>query len=354
MAAIVFWHVAPYGINHIPPIYPKQLGVAFFFFAAGFSLARERRSAGRALYNRLFEVYLFGIGFALFMSAVTFAVIGDLNESNYAPFVLGVNVVLDSFPANPTTWYIGTYLHAMLLWALVLRRLRVRPWMLVATCLAEVALRALLIETRGLFVAYMALSNWATVLLLGYYYGQSESEATVRESPAPWLIGSALALWVWWWVSGPWVSSLSFPFMTIAADHGAAGVLAESAAVSLVYAGLTWLAFQTTRRLPRSAIVEFLARNTLIVFLAHMPLYYLIVDPVTRWTGGGIARSLILVILCFPVLAGVSELIVRLVRPKAIREWLWALIHRPEPSEAPAVEPPPPHQGDGLPGALAP
>jgi len=329
MAAIVFWHVAAYGANQIPPIYPKQLGVTFFFFAAAFSLARERRSAGRALFNRLFDVYLFGIGFALFMSAVMFASIGDLNESNYAPFLLGANVVFNNFPANPTTWYIGTYIQAMLVWALILRRIRVRPWMLVATCLAEVAIRALLIEKSGLFVAYMALPNWATVFLLGYYLGQSESEATVRMSPTPWLVGSALVLGAWWWVSSPWVSELTFPFMTMAADHGTAGLLAESASVSLVYVGLTWLAFQITRRLPRSAIVEFFARNTLIVFLAHMPLYYAIVGPLDRWAGYALSRNLILPIVCFPVLAVVSELIVRLVRPRALREWVWSRIERP-------------------------
>lgn len=331
MAAIVFWHIASYGINDIPPIYPKQLGVTFFLFVAGFSLAREQRSAAQVVFNRLFEIYLFGIGCALLMSAVRFATLGVVNGSNYLPFMLGINVVFNNFPANPTTWYIGTYIHAILVWALLLRRIRVRPWMLVASCLVEVAIRALLIQTSGLFVAYMALPNWATVFLLGYYYGQNKSEVTIQESPMPWLAVLALALGLWWLVASPRVSSYTFPFMTMAAGSEAWSLLAGSAAASLIYIGLTWQTFQITRRLQRSATVEFLARNTLIIFLAHMPLYYWLVGPLDRWTGSVFARVVILSILCFPALAGISELIVKLVQPRALREWLWSRIQLPAP-----------------------
>src|SRR4051812_30253172 len=102
MTLIVLGHVAGAYINHLtPPFYPKQLGVAFFLFVAAFSVARDRRPWSEVLFRRLFEVCLFGLAFALLMSAIVFARQADLNESNYLPFLLGANVLLDNFPANP-------------------------------------------------------------------------------------------------------------------------------------------------------------------------------------------------------------------------------------------------------------
>ena len=57
---------APPGSNPLtPPFNPKQLGVAFFLFVTGYSLAREQRPWSEVLPRRLFEVYLYGISFAL-------------------------------------------------------------------------------------------------------------------------------------------------------------------------------------------------------------------------------------------------------------------------------------------------
>ena len=41
MTVIVYGHVSR-AVAVTAPIYPKQLGVAFFLFASGFTLARER------------------------------------------------------------------------------------------------------------------------------------------------------------------------------------------------------------------------------------------------------------------------------------------------------------------------
>src|SRR4030095_13299040 len=94
------------------------------------------------IYKRLFLVFLLGLGFAVVMSAVVFMTQRRLNASNYLPFFLGINVLLDSFPANPTTWYIGTYIHVVLLWALVLHKVRFRLWMVGIVALGEIILRA--------------------------------------------------------------------------------------------------------------------------------------------------------------------------------------------------------------------
>ena len=112
MFLIVYGHVAGDSIAQLtPPIYAKQLGVAFFIFVIGWGLARESRQRFQIVYNRLFPVFFLGLGFAIVISAIVFVMQRDLNESNYLPFFLGINVLLDHFPANPTTWYIGTYIH---------------------------------------------------------------------------------------------------------------------------------------------------------------------------------------------------------------------------------------------------
>ena len=123
---IVFGHLAHGAVaGLVPPIYPKQFGVAMFLYASAYGLARERRASWRAVANRLFEMFLFGVAIAVLLSGLGYLLEGDIRESNYLPFVGGVNVVLDYFPANPTTWFIGMYLQILVLWALVMRQVRI-------------------------------------------------------------------------------------------------------------------------------------------------------------------------------------------------------------------------------------
>src|SRR5215510_14625510 len=105
MFLIVLGHVAQGSIEHLtPPIYAKQLGVAFFIFVIGWGLARESRSRFQVVYNRLFPVVFLGLGFALLMSVVVFDTHRNPNESNYLPFLFVLNVLRYSLSANPTTW----------------------------------------------------------------------------------------------------------------------------------------------------------------------------------------------------------------------------------------------------------
>src|SRR5262249_1795358 len=117
------------------------------------------------------------LGFAMVMSVVIFVTQRHLNASNYLPFFVGINVLLDAFPANPTTWYIGTYVHVLLLWALVLHKVRVRFWMVGVTAGGEIIFRAAMLDTGALFRTYMMLPNWITVFLLGMYMRGREQEA---------------------------------------------------------------------------------------------------------------------------------------------------------------------------------
>src|SRR5580765_739839 len=160
MTVIVYGHVAhATTVPLTPPIYLKQFGVAFFLFVAGFTLARERRSAGEVVFNRLFQVYLFGLSLAVLLTILNVVWGGHGVPSNYLPFAAGLNVVVNNFPANPTTWYLGTYVHVLLIWAICLRRIRVRTWMVLAVLAIEIPVRAFLMASAGPFVAYMLVTN---------------------------------------------------------------------------------------------------------------------------------------------------------------------------------------------------
>ena len=326
---IVMGHVAGRPTNFaLPPIYPKQLGVAFFIFVMAYSLARETRPRWQVLFNRLFEVYLFGGAIALLLSIVMFATRGTLQLSNYLPFALGVNVVFNNFPANPTMWYIGTYLHVLLLWALGLRHIRVRAWMLVVSFGLEVALRAILIPTAGEYIAYMLLPNWVTVFMVGTLFGQ-QAEARSTESPANRRAGVAfyalLAVAfgaVWYTITTPYVVDHSFPFMRLSSVGSLGDAAITSVSVSVVYLAWTLLAFQITRRASAWTSVQFFARNTLIIFIAHMPVFYALDSVLRRWTIAYAPRAVVQLLVCFVGLALISEVVTRAIRPKALRDWV--------------------------------
>ncbi len=148
------------------PVYTKQLGVAFFVFVAGWSLAQSQRPRGEEAWRRLFQILLFGVACAVLMSAIKWWTIGELNLSNFSPFVLGVNVFFNHFPANPTTWYIGMYLQLILLWWWFMPNRASLKLLLVAFVL-ECVIRAGWLALDRSFTAYMMPRNWISVFLLG-------------------------------------------------------------------------------------------------------------------------------------------------------------------------------------------
>ncbi|MCI0683307.1 MAG: acyltransferase [Gemmataceae bacterium] len=323
---IVLGHVAARWLEPLaPPIYPKQLGVAFFLFASGFSLARERRPTRQVLFNRLFELFLFGIPFALLMSAVTYAESSRLALSNYLPFAFGANVVLDNFPSNPTTWFIGAYIHILLLWALFVRGRRIGPGVLMLTAAAEIVLRAALAQAGGLYVAYMMFPNWATVFLLGVFHGQREH---TPERDGPWLWTALLGVLAIAWpvLGGLATRGDSFPFMVFDVGSTPLNLAATSAAVTFVYVGYTYLVYRVACWLPGSAVVRFFARNTVFIFIAHMPVFFALIPPLQAWTDQFWLRATIWFLVCSLGLALVSEGIRRLMRPERLRERVWRML----------------------------
>lgn len=327
MSVIVYGHVA-HGttVPLTPPIYLKQFGVAFFLFATAFTLAREKRGAVEALFNRLFQVYLFGVSFALIMTVVSVLSGGRGAPSNYLPFAAGANVIVDNFPANPTTWYLGTYLHLLLIWAVFLRRIRVRMWMVFAALAIEIPVRAWLMASAGRFVAYMLFTNWAAVFLLGMVRGAEADREPA--STGAWYgvaLGACLATWAAVMQLLPFEPT--FPLQSLNGWPTLAALLFLSASVSLLYVGTTALLFEATRHLRTTpAPVAFIARNSLIIFLVHMPVYYLLTPILAAWTTSYWTRVAIQLVVCLPGLGLLSEGIVAVVRPGSLRapvfEWI--------------------------------
>lgn len=110
----------------------------------------------------------------------------------------------------------------------------------------------------------------------------------------------------------------TFPFMKLDVGEAATGALLVSAMVSSIYLGVTKLAYRALRSQPAPAAVRFVARNTLIVFLAHMPLYYALWPVLGSWPP--LLRSVVYMVICLPGLAWASEGIRKVVRPRELRE----------------------------------
>jgi hypothetical protein len=326
MFLIVFGHVAGDSIAHLtPPIYPKQLGVAFFIFIIGWGLARESRDRFQVVYKRLFPVFLLGLGFAMVMSAVVFVTQGGLNKSNYLPFFLGINVLLDNFPANPTTWYIGTYIHVLLLWALVLHKVRVRLWMVGVAAVGEIIFRAAMLDTGALFRTYMMLPNWVTVFLLGMYMRDQEQEAKYSTLPM-YVLGLTVLLIAWTFGMHQVALDEAFPFRNFVGMAGSAVALTRSACITFLYIAYTWLVFEVTRRLPGCAIGAFFARHTLLIFIAHMPPLFALQPPLRNMIPSYWPRIGLLMLILYPGLAIVSEMVMRLLQPAQLQAALWTLL----------------------------
>lgn len=328
MLLIVTGHVVgdPYHLFNMvsQPIYSKQLGVSIFLFIAGWSLANDIRPVIRVAFNRIFPLYFYGLSCAVLLSVIFTFTKNTINASNYLPFIFGVNVIFNFFPANPTTWYIGTYLHVVLFWCFFLRGKNITLIHLLVAFIVENVARCLLIASGKEFVAYMLLPNWLTVFLLGCFLRQR------RDAPWSWSV-----LWMilgWALIVVVWASPLNtlrfdgdFPFRDVVVSAQWA-LPVRSILISIMYIMNTVLIFELFRRIPKSKLASFFARNTLIIFIAHMPVVYQISDAVygsIEWLWVG---QLSLIIILYVGLGIVSELIQKVVDVKAIGNRMWNVI----------------------------
>jgi peptidoglycan/LPS O-acetylase OafA/YrhL len=317
ISLIVYGHVAhATTVPWVPPVYVKQFGVAFFLFAAGFTLAREKRSPVEVLLSRLVPVYLFGLTTAIVITAASLARGSGLALSNYLPFMAGANVAFDHFPANPTTWYLGTYIHALLLWACWLSRHRLGAGAIVVALAVEITARMALLTWVGPFVAYMALTNWLGVFVAGLMMG-ARPEVPTRVPAVVFLVALAAGLVAISLTVGAWNPAPEFPFMTFAATSGV-GLAAFSVLVSVLYLWTTLFVFKATEHAAAPAAVRFLANNSLLIVLLHMPLFFALNPVLARMGWPYWARVAIELVLFLPVLAWVSSVVTASVTPKAL------------------------------------
>lgn len=333
MILIVIGHVVGSPEAHFnsvsAPIYSKQLGVAFFVFVAGWGLAQNHKPRFEEAFNRLFPMLLYGAACAVLMSAIKWVNLHDLAESNYLPLILGVNVFFNYFPANPTTWYIGMYLHLILLWWWLAPG-RVPMWWLPMVVLGEIAVRAYFLEIGRPFTGYMMVSNWLTVFLLGYMLshilrGQGDAAAmgTVSTLVRGILMAAGwLVLLVAWQQSAlPFNFDDSFP-TRLPAD-GATPVVWVSVLVTGVYAINTLIAFALFRHWRTPSLIRFIARNTLLIFILHMPLIYALAGRIYPWFEPDWQKKLAMVLIVFVVLGLLSEIVSRLVPIKRLQNAVW-------------------------------
>jgi hypothetical protein len=325
MFLIVFGHYFGDPFNQFTqPIYFKQLGVAFFVFVMGWGLARETRHPWQVLYNRLFPMYFWGVAIAVFMSVIFMLTKGHPAISNYLPFMVGINVFSNFFPSNPTTWFIGTYLHILLLWVWVLRKVRITLPLLLMMLIAECFIRAIFIDLDRLYTGYMLVTNWITILMLGMYMHQQKD----NKSP----ISAVSTLLIWCVFLAAWallVNSLSFiqsfPFNTTKQWSPLINSLFISALVSLTYLSNTFFAVKFYSCIPSNRVVRFFSRNTIIIFIGHMPLYP-IAEPIARiFVESGWGKRAIIVFIMFVGLALVSELLHKIIKVINLRNMLFLL-----------------------------
>lgn len=305
---IVFGHLDGDFTNTLTlPVRLKQLGVVFFIFIMGWQLARETRPLWIVLFNRLFKVYFWGLVFALIFSMFGVILSGNLCESNYLPFFGGINVFLDYFPANPTTWYIGVYIHLLLFWAICLRKLKITMGILLITIVLEVLVRWLLMP-YGLYRAYMVLFNWQTVFLTGMFLGQRQTDFIKpdqrKRNRA--LIQYAVFILAWFSLVTLIPITRRFPFDLILSRDGSGLPLITSTAISLVYISHAWFFFSLTRYLAENKLVEFFSRNTLIIFIVHMPVWYFIAPYMRAWIPWHPIRIVLDLVVLYVGIGGLS------------------------------------------------
>lgn len=326
MFLIVFGHFFGDPFNQFTqPVYPKQLGVAMFVFIMGWGLGKINDARYEVSYNRLFPMFFWGAIIALLISFISLFAIQDLAESNYAPLFLGVNVVFNFFPANPTTWFIGTYFHIILLWVLFFHRVKITPIILFSSLIFEIVFRCYFINANSIFIAYMSLPNWLTLFLLGMYMCQRKDSENSQ--------GLILRGFTWGTFLVIWAVTLNmlevsnrFPFKSIELSSPFINALVTSSFVSLVYIANTLFSIAVFSRISAGRIVRFFSRNTIIVFIGHMPLYFVIEPIVQIVFPSGWPKRLCIVLIMYIGLSWVSELLHKWIKVDQIKKWGWEKI----------------------------
>jgi len=330
MFLIVYGHIVgdPFNLYNqlTQPVHTKQIGVAFFVFLTGWGLANNVRPPLRTVFNRIFPFYFYGILFALFLSVLFFFMKDDTNPSNYMPYVFGVNVFFNYFPANPTTWYIGTYLHILLFWYFFMQGKTIGKRHLLLAFVVENVVRSILMSWQQDYVAYMLLPNWLTVFLLGMYLHQKKQLPT---SPFVFVL---IIAWIGVFVFSTNVANAigfddEFPFRNMTSNFPLS-IPVESLLISATYIVHTLLFFEIARRLPGHSIVSFFARATLITVIIHIPIIFETAQYFYQLFDSKDVARIVLIFVVYIGTAVIAEIINKSVDIKAIGNKAWNIMEQ--------------------------
>jgi hypothetical protein len=146
------------------------------------------------------------------------------------------------------------------------------------------------------------------------YMRDREQEAKYTTLPL-YVLGLTILLIAWTIGMRQFALDEAFPFRNFVGMAGTSVLVLRSACITFLYVAYTWLVFEITRRLPGYAIVTFFARHTLLIFLAHMPPLFALQLPLRNMIPGYWLRIGLLMLILYPGLAIVSEVIMRLLQP---------------------------------------
>lgn len=346
ISLIVLGHVgllAPFN-EFTYPIYPKQIGVALFMFVLGWNLARDCRGSWQIFFQRMFPMYFFGLLCVLAAGIPVFLFTGNVQLSNLLPFLLGAHVFFDFYPANPALWFVGTYFHAVLFWFILAATLRVRPWHMLLFLGLEVLARATLMDRGMDHVAYMMLFSWLTPFLMGaLLHGKGDLSPAIGKVLVPCLVLGVFALAWWFLFSHMALADRSFPFRKWPGGmEGFPQTAFLSLLVSVQYIFYPLVLFLIFQRLPCPGPVSFLARQTLVIFLAHMPLIFVLAPLNLPGMESAWLKRTFMAFLCLPGLALVSEGATRMVRLPEMQRHAWATLQKLTNPSGASLGPPSP------------
>ncbi|MEZ6138605.1 MAG: acyltransferase family protein, partial [Pirellulaceae bacterium] len=277
-----------------------------------------------------------GLTVAMFLSVVKLITVGDPNESNYLPFFFGLNVLANDFPANPTTWYVGCYIHLLVAWAVIFRRMRPNFSTFIAIIAVEVLTRTVLLVAGRDYTAYMLITNWLLVFFLGKSVCRHHLERRQQKPATPGpsyskakiaslsTLGLVCVAFLWTYIVWHFGITTHNPFGRIPASSDFLTAFATACSVTALYGIYTLGVYGVTQALPRLPAIHFLAQHTLFVFLAHMPLIYWLSPWLYQYVLQGWGRVLCTQLLYFVVLAILSSILLRLIKLQPIKAALSA------------------------------
>jgi hypothetical protein len=173
----------------------------------------------------------------------------------------------------------------------------------------------------------MLISNWVTVFLVGMYMHQQKDSHNSLKAILVLLIW-AILVGTWAFLLNPLDITRSFPLRLTENHSTLISSILISVAISFVYLSNTLLAVKFFSSIPANRVVRFFSRNTIFIFIGHMPLYD-VAEPIARiFVENGWGKRAIIVFIMYVGLAVVSELLHQLVDTNKIKQTIWLKLNK--------------------------